>query len=94
MYSSIKVTSVILENKIDKLLHPDSKTPVKVFETSNDINLKLAFDLTSKPITFEPVNFYCLDEPSCLECLKELSYFDYSEKFLMCSFKSKPFFNV
>ena len=62
--SWIKVASVILCKKIDKILHLGSKTPAKVFETSNDRKPKLLFDLTSKPVTFEPDNLDCLEGPS------------------------------
>ena len=58
MCSSIKVIHMILDKKIDEILHLDSKTLAKVFETSNCRKPKLSFDLTSKP-----VNFDCLEDP-------------------------------
>ena len=89
---SIEVASMILEKKINEILHLDSNTPEKVFETLTDRKPKLSFDLTSKPVTFEPDHFYCLEEPSCVECMKVSLCFDLSEELPMSSFESKHFF--
>ena len=81
MDSEIKDTSVILDKKKDEMLYLSSKTSRKVFENeSNDKKPKLSFDLSSKPIAFEPFNFDWLEEPSCFYHLKESPCFDHSEK--------------
>ena len=71
---------MILCKKIDKILHLDSKIVAIFFETSKDMKPKLSFDLTSNPVTFDPINFYHLEELSC---------FDLSEECPIASFESK-----
>ena len=66
----IKIASAILDKEIDEILHLDSKNQRKVFETSNYGNPKPSFDLT-----FEPVIFNFLEEPSCFDHSEDTSYF-------------------
>ena len=66
------------------MLHLSFKTSAKVFENKlKDKKPKLSFDLTSKPVAFEPFDFDCLEEPHYLDHLDELSYFDHSEKVIL-----------
>ena len=68
---------MILDNKIDEILHLDykylhSKTSTKVFETElNEIKPKPSFDLTSKPVIFKPFVFECSEEPFVFDCLED-----------------------
>ena len=69
--SAIKDVSVILEKRVDEILHIESKTSTKVFETeSKDRKTKPSLDLTSKPDAFEPNNFDSLEEPFYLDYSK------------------------
>ena len=50
MRSAIKDKYVILDKRIDKMLHFSYETSAKVFENElNEKKPKLSFDLTSKP---------------------------------------------
>ena len=81
---------MILEKKVDGIIHLESKTSTKVFETEyKDRKPKPSFDLTSKPVAFEPANFNCLEESSYLDNLEEPSYLDHSKERPIASFKSK-----
>ena len=82
--SVIKDTSMILNKKIDEMLHLSSKTSAKFFENeSNDKNFKLSLHLTSKHVTFEPFNLDCLEDPSALDHFKEHPFFYHSEKAIL-----------
>ena len=80
---------MILDKKIYEILHLDSKAPATFFETSNDRKPKLSFDITSKPITFKPVNFDHLEESSCFNHSEEPPCFDHLEKCPIASFELK-----
>ena len=56
---------------------------------SNDGKPKLSFDTTFEPVTFETVNFDCLEEPSCFDHSKEPFNFDFSEEYPITSFEFK-----
>ena len=73
MHSAIKDTSMILDKKIDEILHLDSKTSTKVFETKSiDSKPKPSYDITSRPVVFD-----YLDEPAIFNYLEEHPFFSF-----------------